>query len=168
MKQINIQYYQFDTTTYILGSFNNKLCLLDSRKKEKRATLDNRLQKNLNAVYKEQNDEILEKTKQQLDEYFARQRKIFDIPLLMVGTDFQKKVWKQLLEIPYGEILTYKKLACKIKNSKAIRAVANANGANSIGIIIPCHRVIGTNGTLRGYAGGLELKKRLLDIENIG
>jgi len=83
----------------------------------------------------------------------------------MVGTDFQKNVWEALLKVPYGTTSTYLQLAKDIDNEKAVRAVANANGANAIGIIIPCHRIIGTNGELTGYAGGLPLKKRLLKLE---
>ncbi len=138
---------------------------MDSRPKEKRERLDKRIQNGLDAKYIEQDDEILKKTALQLDEYFASKRDFFDIPLLLVGTPFQKQIWNALLEIPYGATSTYLKLAKKIGNEKAVRAVANANGANAIGIIIPCHRIIGTNGTLTGYAGGLDLKKQLLDLE---
>ena len=83
----------------------------------------------------------------------------------MVGTDFQKSVWDALLEVPYGSTSTYLNLAKQINNEKAVRAVANANGANAIAIIIPCHRIIGTNGELTGFGGGLPLKKRLLKLE---
>jgi len=84
----------------------------------------------------------------------------------MLGSDFQKSVWKALLEIPYGKTASYLELAKKIGNEKAVRAVANANGANAIGIIIPCHRIIGSDGSLTGYGGGLPLKKKLLELEN--
>ena len=85
----------------------------------------------------------------------------------MVGTDFQKKVWEALLNVPYGPTLSYLQLAKNIKNEKVVRAVAAANGANSMAIIIPCHRIIGSNGELVGYAGGLPIKKRLLKLEQI-
>jgi len=130
-----------------------------------RSTVDNRIKKGLDAEFIEQNDEILTKTKLQLDEYLAGNRKQFEIPLLTVGTDFQKSVWNALLKVPYGTTSTYLQLAKDINNPKAVRAVANANGANSIGIIIPCHRIIGTNGELVGYGGGLAVKKRLLKLE---
>lgn len=130
-----------------------------------RETVDNRLQKGLNATFVEQDDEILKKTRKQLDEYFNMERKEFTIPLVTVGTHFQKSVWEGLLQIPYGTTSSYLQLAKNINNEKAVRAVANANGANAIAIIIPCHRIIGTNGTLTGFGGGLALKKRLLELE---
>ena len=165
MNQINIQFYKTKIGEMILGSFNGKLCLLDFRYRRMRATVDNRIKKGLNAEFVEQDDESLAKIKQQLDEYLKGERKEFDIPLLTVGTDFQKSVWKALIKVPYGTTSTYLQLAKDINNPKAVRAVANANGANAIGIIIPCHRIIGSSGELVGYAGGLAAKKRLLKLE---
>ena len=165
MKQINIQYYKTKYAEFILGSFENKLCLLDFKYRKMRTTVDNRLKKGLNAEFVEQDNEILKETRKQLDEYFNMTRKEFEIPIITVGTDFQKSVWEGLLNIPYGTTSTYLQLAKNIGNEKAVRAVANANGANSIAIIIPCHRIIGTNGELTGFGGGLPLKKRLLDLE---
>ncbi len=101
----------------------------------------------------------------QLNEYFAKERKEFTLPIELIGTSFQQKVWKMLQIIPYGETRTYKEQAIAVDNPKGVRAVANANAKNRISIIIPCHRVIGTNGTLTGYAGGLDRKKFLLDLE---
>jgi len=166
MKQINIQYYKNQYANIILGSFQNKLCLLDFRYRKLRESVDNRLKKGLNATFVEQDDDILKETRKQLDEYFLCKRKVFDIPLLTVGSDFQKSVWEELLKIPYGTTCSYLQLAKNIHNEKAVRAVANANGANALGIIIPCHRIIGKNGTLTGYGGGLPLKKKLLELEN--
>ena len=163
---INIQYYKTKYAEFILGSYEEKLCLLDYRYRRMRNSVDNRIKKGLNAEYVEQDDETLKETRKQLDEYFRGERKKFDIPLQTVGTDFQKTVWEALLKIPYGKTSSYTKLAKQIDNEKAVRAVANANGANAIGIIIPCHRIIGSNGQLVGYAGGLPLKKKLLDLEN--
>jgi len=166
MNQVNIQYYKTKYAEFILGSYNGKLCMLDFRYRKKRATVDERIQKALNAEYIEKDDEVLKETRKQLDEYFEMKRKEFSIPLLMVGTAFQKSVWEALLKIPYGTTASYLELSKSIGNEKAVRAVANANGANAIGIIIPCHRIIGSNGELTGYAGGLTLKKRLLELEN--
>ena len=101
----------------------------------------------------------------QLNEYFAKERKEFTLPIELIGTSFQQKVWKMLQIIPYGETRTYKEQAIAVGNPKGVRAVANANAKNRISIIVPCHRVIGTNGTLTGYAGGLDRKKFLLDLE---
>ncbi len=165
MNQINIQYFKTNYGEFILGSYDGKLCMVDFRYRKMRKVIDNRIKKGINAKFIEQDDEILQKTRVQLDEYFNMQRKTFDIPIQMVGTDFQKSVWEALLKVPYGTTSTYLQLAKEIGNEKAVRAVANANGANAIGIIIPCHRIIGTNGELTGYAGGLPLKKRLLELE---
>ena len=164
--KINIQYYKTANTEFILGDFEGKLCMLDYRYRVKRETVDNRLQKALNAEYFEKDSDLLVQTRQEIDEYFQGKRKRFTVPLLMAGSEFQKSVWNALLQIPYGETASYLELSKSIKNEKAVRAVANANGANAISIIIPCHRIIGTNGKLTGYAGGLELKKKLLTIEN--
>ena len=109
--------------------------------------------------------ELLSNTVGQLNEYFAGTRKTFSIPLDMRGTEFQKRVWNALLEIPYGETWSYKQLAEFINNPKAVRAVGGANHNNPIMIIVPCHRVIGSNGSLTGYAGGLDMKEYLLNLE---
>ena len=165
-KQINIQYLKTNYGEFILGSFNAKLVLCDFRYRKMRPVVDNRICKGLNASFVEKNDKIIDKTILQLNQYFAGERKIFDIPLMTVGTDFQKSVWKSLIEIPYGKTSSYLELSQKLGNEKAIRAVASANGANAISIIIPCHRIIGSNGELTGYAGGLNVKKKLLQLEH--
>lgn len=108
---------------------------------------------------------LLEKAEKQLAEYFAGQRTIFDLPLFVNGTDFQKNTWKELQKIPYGETISYGELARRCGNPKACRAVGMANNKNKIAIIIPCHRVIGSNGKLVGYAGGLDVKTKLLELE---
>ncbi|WP_343744179.1 methylated-DNA--[protein]-cysteine S-methyltransferase [Chitinophaga sp.] len=102
---------------------------------------------------------------QQLHEYFAGERKIFDLPIQQPGTDFQQTVWEQLTRIPFGQTISYLQLAHRIGNPKSIRAVGTTNGKNQLAIIVPCHRVIGANGTLVGYAGGLWRKRWLLDHE---
>jgi AraC family transcriptional regulator of adaptative response/methylated-DNA-[protein]-cysteine methyltransferase len=102
---------------------------------------------------------------EQLAEYFKGERRNFDIPLELAGTEFQKQVWLSLLQIPYGCTITYAEQAKLLGRPSAVRAVANANGKNKISIILPCHRVIGSNGKLTGYGGGIWRKKRLLDIE---
>jgi methylated-DNA-[protein]-cysteine S-methyltransferase len=110
--------------------------------------------------------EILSDAVSQLNEYLQGRRNDFTFKLNPMGTDFQKKVWKGLLEIPYGETRTYMEQSKTLGNVKAIRAVASANGKNPLWIVVPCHRVIGTNGSLTGYAGGLWRKKWLLEHEN--
>lgn len=102
---------------------------------------------------------------QQLYEYFGGERKTFDLPIFQEGTGFQQSVWQQLLEIPFGHTISYQTLAKRIHNPKSIRAVGTTNGKNRLAIIVPCHRVIGSNGTLTGYAGGLWRKRWLLEHE---
>ena len=163
---ININYHKTPIGEVIIGSYDGKLCMLDFRYRKKRDTIDNRIQTTLKATYKEYEDDIIRQTKIQLQEYFNMTRKVFEIPLLLVGSTFQKSVWNELLKIPYGTTASYLELSKNIGNEKAVRAVANANGANAIGIIVPCHRIIGSNGKLTGYAGGLDKKKKLLELEN--
>lgn len=109
---------------------------------------------------------LLQQVEQQLQEYFAGQRQQFDLPLHFIGTDFQKQVWQALLSIPYGETRSYLQIAQQIGNEKSVRAVGAANGKNPISIIAPCHRVIGSSGKLTGFAGGLEAKAFLLQLES--
>ena len=116
-----------------------------------------------NSIQKETS--LIKNTKQQLDEYFAGKRKKFDIPIKFNGTDFQVKVWEELLKIPYGETCSYLDIAKRIGNPKASRAVGMANNKNKIIIIVPCHRVIGSNKKLVGYACGLDVKEKLLELE---
>ena len=108
---------------------------------------------------------VLKKTIAQLNEYFEGQRKSFDISLVLKGTNFQQKVWKQLQQIPYGQTITYSELAKRLGDPQKARAVAGANGLNPIPIIIPCHRVIGADNKLTGYSGGIERKQFLLQLE---
>ena len=151
--------------TLILGSYDGKLCLCDWADGRRRAAIDQRLQRILNAEYVEGSSEVIEMVVQQLNEYFLHQRREFDIPLLFVGTDFQKKVWNELLKIPYGKAISYGELAKRIGKPNAVRAVANANAVNALSIIVPCHRIIGSDGSLTGYGGGLDRKRFLLDLE---
>ncbi|HSP13306.1 MAG TPA: methylated-DNA--[protein]-cysteine S-methyltransferase [Thermoanaerobaculia bacterium] len=104
----------------------------------------------------------------QLAEYFAGKRRTFDVDLDLSGTPFQLEVWSALQRIPYGEVRSYGEIARAIKRPKAVRAVGAANGANPIPIIVPCHRVIGSNGSLTGFGGGLDVKRRLLELETQG
>ncbi len=110
--------------------------------------------------------DLLENATAQLQEYFAGQRREFDLPLSPTGTAFQKSVWNALLSIPFGQTATYGEIACQINNPKASRAVGIANNRNPLPIFIPCHRVIGANGQLTGYAGGLAIKEYLLKLES--
>lgn len=113
----------------------------------------------------EQNNSILDLAEQELIQYFKGELQNFSVPILLSGTDFQQKVWQELLKIPYGTYISYQKQAENINAPKSIRAVANANSRNKIAIIVPCHRVIGKNKNLTGYAGGIERKEFLLNLE---
>jgi len=165
MNQINIQLHKTEIGEIVLGSFRGKLCLLGFGSREMTRTVDDRIKKALNAGFVERDDEIQERTRTQLDEYFKGLRREFDIPVLMVGTDFQKGVWNALMKVPYGATSTYLQLAKDVGNARAVRAVGNANAANPISIIVPCHRIIGSDGGLVGYGGGLSVKRRLLELE---
>lgn len=108
---------------------------------------------------------LIAKAMKQIKEYLAKERQQFDLPIELAGTSFQKSVWKELLTIPYGKTNSYKEVAIKIGNPKACRAIGMANHNNPIAIVVPCHRVIGVDGSLTGYAGGLAIKKQLLALE---
>lgn len=165
MNSIHIQYYNSPCGEIVLASMGNELCLCDWNEMPCAERNKHRLVKYMNAVFRVETSDVLEQTKKQLDEYFAGTRKAFDIPLHPVGTEFQQQVWNTLLKIPYGETRSYKDIALSIANPKGIRAVAQAIGANGISILIPCHRVIGSNHSLTGFAGGIEAKRILLQIE---
>jgi len=119
-------------------------------------------------MVKDENHLILVKAEKQLVEYFQRRRTSFDIPLELIGSDFQISIWNALLTIKYGKTLSYGEVAQKIAKPKAARAAGSAIGRNPLSIFIPCHRVIGSNGSLTGFAGGLKIKKILLDLESRG
>ncbi|MGV0968500.1 MULTISPECIES: methylated-DNA--[protein]-cysteine S-methyltransferase [unclassified Empedobacter] len=114
----------------------------------------------------EKEDEVLNRLENELNDYFEGNLKVFTIPLDLIGTDFQKKVWNELIKIPFGETRSYKDQSIAVGDLLAIRAVANANGKNKIAIIVPCHRVIGSDGSLTGYAGGKKRKQFLLELES--
>ena len=164
--KIKTEYFKTPFGELILGSFEDKLCLCDWRYRKMRTSIDKRILTELNITFVEEESDIIKETKTQLTQYFKKERTEFNIPILLVGSDFQKNVWNTLLQIPFGKTETYLGLSKKLGNEKAIRAVASANGANAISIIIPCHRIVGKDGTLVGYAGGLAAKRKLLDLEN--
>ena len=148
----------------MLGVVGNHLVLCDWM-------IGNRIERTFRRIEKylpkegEDNPELLEASTLQLSEYFSGVRKEFDLPLKTFGTEFQKAVWKALREVAYGETASYKTIAEATGQIRSARAVANGIGANAISIIIPCHRIIGSDGSLSGYAGGQEAKKYLLDLE---
>ena len=149
----------------ILGSYGDKLCLCNWVEEKHPGRVDKRLRTFLKAGYEEASSPVVEEAVRQLDEYFRKERTVFDVPLLFAGSDFQKRVWRLLLDIPYGQTISYGEMARRLGMPTAVRAVANANGANAISIFAPCHRVIGSNRSLTGYGGGIEAKKFLLELE---
>ncbi len=167
MPTILIHYFQTPVGELLLGSFEEQLCLADWRYRRMRSAIDKRIQTGLNAEFLEGNSVVIEQAKTQLNAYFAGQRTTFDVALCLVGTDFQKRVWNALTTVPHGTTSTYTALTEVVAEKTAIRAVAGANGANAISIIIPCHRIIGSSGELVGYAGGLPAKKKLLQLEGV-
>jgi methylated-DNA-[protein]-cysteine S-methyltransferase len=142
--------------TVLVSTQGIKKIILNRKKQDKEL---------LQATKLHSNDPYLFEVFIQLNEYFSGSRKKFDLPLDIDGTEFQKKVWNELKKIPYGKTKSYKYIAEKLGDVKAIRAVGKANGQNPVPILIPCHRVIGSNGKLTGYAGGLDIKEKLLEIE---
>ena len=149
----------------LAGATDDGICLLEFVDRRMIETQFKRLRNYMNAELLSGNNKHFEPLEKQLKEYFEGRRKEFDIPLVIPGTPFQKKAWEALMKIPYGETRSYAEQARAVGNPRAVRAVAKANGDNRISIIIPCHRVIGSNGELTGYGGGLWRKKHLLEIE---
>lgn len=166
-RQIKISEFKTPFGNLILGSYEHKLCLCDWKNRKMRKIIDDRIKNYLKAEYIEEGSTVLTECSKQLTEYFNRDRMEFDIPLLMIGSDFQKMVWYKLLQIPYGTTLSYSDLSIKLLNRKAVRAIASANGANPISIIVPCHRIIGSNGKMIGYGGGRRTKFKLLELEKV-
>jgi len=165
-KMCNITHVETDLGVMVAGATDKGICmfefadykLLDLELRQLAASFKTSLVQGENPHF--------DTLRVQLDAYFKGERKAFDIPLDLVGTKFQKQVWLSLLQIPYGSTTTYAKQAERVGKPTAVRAVANANGKNKISIILPCHRVIGTDGSLTGYGGGIWRKKKLLEFEN--
>ena len=141
------------------------ICLLEFNDRKKLEDQFKKLSKDLNTSIAEEENIHFDLLKKELEAYFNGKLEKFTTPLDIIGTEFQKKVWQVLLTIPYGKTVSYLQQSESMGNPLSIRAVANANGMNKIAIIVPCHRVIGSNGKLTGYAGGLERKRFLLNLE---
>ncbi|TAA41052.1 bifunctional transcriptional activator/DNA repair enzyme AdaA [Corallincola spongiicola] len=151
----------------LAGATEQGICLLEFVDRWMLATQLKRLTKRMNGVFAPGDHPLFGPLKQQLDEYFSGQRKQFDLPLVMNGTPFQQRVWQQLMTIPSGTTRSYSEQAQAIGQPTATRAVAKANGDNMLAILVPCHRVIGANGALTGYGGGLPRKRFLLNLEGV-
>lgn len=164
--QIIIYNYESPCGKLVVGSFGDRICMCDWTLGQKHEANRRRIARLLRADFAEGLTPVIERATAQLDEYFAGVRRDFDVPLLFAGTEFQKKVWETLLTIPYGQTISYGEMARLIGMPTAVRAVAAAVGANAISVIAPCHRIIGRSGSLTGYAGGIEAKRFLLELEN--
>jgi AraC family transcriptional regulator of adaptative response/methylated-DNA-[protein]-cysteine methyltransferase len=149
----------------LAGATADGICLLEFNDRKRASRECNDLVRLLRQPVQEGNNVHLDVLKEQLGEYFSGERREFTVPVITAGTDFQLEVWKALLEIPFGVTRSYREQADILGKPDAVRAVANANGMNRIAILIPCHRVIGSDGRLTGYGGGLKRKKWLLDHE---
>ncbi|MCM1079734.1 MAG: methylated-DNA--[protein]-cysteine S-methyltransferase [Bacteroidales bacterium] len=165
MKKIIISEYHSPCGLLTLGSYGEKLCLCDWQTGKHGRRVMKRLLRITGACIEEGTSPVIEQAMRELDEYFSGTRRTFSVPLLFAGTDFQKRVWEELRAVPYGTTVSYGEMAVRIGRPKAVRAVANANGANALSVFVPCHRVIGTGGMLTGYAGGLDAKRFLLQLE---
>lgn len=164
---IKVRPYESPCGVLMLGSSGDRLCLCDWQTGRQRERVARRLERLLDAEFESGTSPVVEAAADQLDLYFAGKLRTFDVPLLFAGTEFQKTVWNGLLEIPFGQTVSYPELARRIGMPEAVRAVANANGANAISIFAPCHRVIGSDRSLTGYGGGLDVKRMLLALEGM-
>ncbi len=165
MNNIFVQEYNSPAGILLIGVYKNSCCLCDWKHRNQRSSIDSRIQEFTSATYINEVHTLHKQISNQLDSYFAGTLQEFTIELLFCGSSFQQSVWEVLCKIPYGEVISYSSLSRKLNNPKAIRAVASANGSNALSILVPCHRVIGHNGALTGYAGGLVAKEKLLKIE---
>ena len=166
----NLTVYASPCGNLLIGEVDGAVCLCDwinaGRSEATLQRIQRRLGKSHISCQHGVKSPLLERTVSELEEYFAGKRNSFDIVLKPVGTEFQAMVWQSLLTVPYGHTATYMSIAEAIGRPLSVRAVANAIGANPLSILIPCHRIIGADGTLTGYAGGLEAKRYLLELEN--
>ncbi len=162
---MNIIYFSTKLGKMVAAATDKGICFLDFVSSPKAQLKLTRLKKEFSANSFSRADFFLSRLQEEVGEYFAGQRREFTLPLHLLGTDFQKSVWKILQKIPYGETWSYRKEAEAFGNVKAVRAVARANGENKIALLVPCHRVIGADGSLTGYAGGLVRKKYLIALE---
>lgn len=165
MSNIAVSYHTTPVGELIIGSYEHHICLCDWRYRNQRERVDLRIQNGLKANFKASVEAVHHQLIEELTAYFNGTLQSFKTPYLTVGTAFQKQVWLELTQIAYGSTVSYSTLSRKLNHPEAIRAVATANGANALSILIPCHRVIGKDGALTGYAGGLPAKKKLLQLE---
>lgn len=162
---ITVTYIDTPLGKMLAGTTDNGICIFDFEYRKMMPQIQKRVTTYLEDDFEDGHHPHFDTLKVQLEEYFSGDRKDFDIPLVYTGTDFQNRVWNALLDVPYGTTRTYMQQTKVLGDEKAIRAVARANGENCLAIIVPCHRIVGSNGSLTGYAGGLRNKKWLLEHE---
>lgn len=163
---INYQYYTSPCGEMVLYSFNGRLCMCNWANSHDQSSASLALRRELKADFEEKPSAVIREARRQLTSYFRRKSRTMKVPLLLIGTEFQKRVWKSLTDIPYGKTVTYGDLARSLGVPTATRAVAKACSENVISLFLPCHRVVGKNGQLQGYSGGLDVKRFLLDLED--
>ncbi len=165
---IYFSYLKTSIGELVIGALDDRLCLLDFRYRKLRQAVDRRLMRWARVPFVMGENAAMSDAKAQVLSYLAGERQRFDIDILLLGTPFQKRVWQALGSVPYGQTASYLDVARRIGQPSAVRAVAQANGANAIALVVPCHRIIRSNGELGGYGGGLRVKKRLLLLESRG
>jgi AraC family transcriptional regulator of adaptative response/methylated-DNA-[protein]-cysteine methyltransferase len=165
LRTVDIKYIEMELGMMIAAATDQGICMFEFTDYKLLELELRQLANSFNAPLVQRENPHFDTLREQVDEYFKGERKIFEIPLDLVGTEFQKQVWLSLLKIPYGCTTSYAKQAALLGKPSAVRAVANANGKNKISIILPCHRVIGADGALTGYGGGIWRKKKLLEFE---
>jgi methylated-DNA-[protein]-cysteine S-methyltransferase len=157
--------YTYQNFELILGSYGDKICLCDWTNRKNSIAILDRLSKHFNTTCQHSSNEILKELSSQLNDFFEMKRKKFDIAFELCGTNLQIEVYKNLQNIQYGQTISYQDLANSMSKPQSVRAIANAIGSNPMSILIPCHRVIRSDGSLGGYAGGLDNKQKLLNLE---
>lgn len=167
MEKVIVRYWRAPVGAMIVGSVGGRLCLCDWVANGRREVIDRRICRRFNAEYVFGSSDVIERAIAQLTEYFEGRRTRFSIPMVFCGSPFQCRVWSELMNIPYGATISYGELARRINSPKAVRAVASANASNAMSVIVPCHRVIGSDGSLGGYSGGLKAKRALLSLEGV-
>lgn len=167
MNTIDFQHLATPFGELIIGSYGEEICLCDWSDRVNAEKVNKRIENRLDATLKKGSSKAIDSCIEELNQYFELERKEFTSPTLFTGTDFQNKVWEQLKSIKYGTTNSYAEVAISIGAPNSVRAIANANGQNALAIIIPCHRIIGSNNKLTGYSGGISTKKALLQHEGI-
>ncbi len=164
-REIYVRHIETPVEEMVLGSIEGQLCLCDWRYRFRREQVDQRLKRFFQAEFVERDSLVTDLAARQISDYFTLKIQKFEIPLVFAGTDFQILVWNEIMKIPYGTVISYQELASLTGRPDAVRAVANINGQNALALMVPCHRVVGRNGNMTGYSGGIRAKKYLLRLE---